>query len=128
MTDEVQVEYDDDTVKVFKLVTGEEIVARISKSTEHFFVIEIPLELRYNYTEKRLFLSRWIMGSDYSKVMTLAGTSIVSISGPEDLVLENYYNYREELVKSLTEPKESDEPEVEQIEMPDELLEKPTLH
>jgi hypothetical protein len=68
------------------------------------------------------------MGSDYSKVMTLAGTSVVSIAGPEDLVLENYYNYREELVKSLTEPKESDEPEVEQIEMPDELLEKPTLH
>ena len=46
------------------------------------------------------------MGADYSKVMTLAGSAIVSVSGPEEIVLENYFEYRKQLVKSLTEENE----------------------
>ena len=94
---------EEDTVKVFKLITGEEIVTRVAKTTENFFVIEIPLEICYNSIEKRLFLSRWKMGADYSKVMTLAGSAIVSVSGPEEIVLEHYSVYRDNLIKSLTE-------------------------
>ena len=128
MTEEIEVT-EEDTVKVFKLVTGEEIVTRVADTTEQFFVIEIPLEIRYNSVEQRLFLSRWKMGADYSKVMTLAGSAIVSVSGPEEIVLENYFEYRKQLVKSLTEENEPEpgEEEHEQIVL-DLEEETPTLH
>ena len=128
MTEEIEVT-EEDTVKVFKLVTGEEIVTRVADTTEQFFVIEIPLEIRYNSVEQRLFLSRWKMGADYSKVMTLAGSAIVSVSGPEEIVLENYFEYRKQLVKSLTEENEPEpgEEEHEQIIL-DIEEETPTVH
>jgi len=94
---------EEDTVKVFKLITGEEIVTKVASTTDNFFVIEIPLEICYNSIEKNLFLSRWKMGADYSKVMTLAGSAIVSVSGPEEIVLEHYFEYRDKLVKSFIE-------------------------
>lgn len=121
---------EEDTVKVFKLVTGEEIVTRVADTTEQFFVIEIPLEIRYNSVEQRLFLSRWKMGADYSKVMTLAGSAIVSVSGPEEIVLENYFEYRKQLVKSLTEENEPEpgEEEHEQIVLNNLEEDTPTLH
>lgn len=120
---------EEDNVKVFKLVTGEEIVTRVADTTDQFFVIEIPLEIRYNSVEQRLFLSRWKMGSDYSKVMTLAGSAIVSVSGPEEIVLENYFEYRKQLVKSLTEENEPEpgQEEHEQIVL-DLEEETPTFH
>ena len=120
---------EEDTVKVFKLVTGEEIVTRVADTTDQFFVIEIPLEIGYNSVEQRLFLSRWKMGADYSKVMTLAGSAIVSVSSPEDLVLENYFSYREQLVKSLAEENEPEpgQEEHEQIVL-DLEEETPTFH
>tara|TARA_E500000318_G_scaffold110762_1_gene127123 strand:- start:787 stop:1173 length:387 start_codon:yes stop_codon:yes gene_type:complete len=120
---------EEDTVKVFKLVTGEEIVTRVADTTDQFFVIEIPLEIRYNSVEQRLFLSRWKMGADYSKVMTLAGSAIVSVSGPEEIVLENYFEYRKQLVKSLTEENEPEpgQEEHEQIVL-DLEEETPTFH
>jgi len=128
MTEEIEVT-EENTVKVFKLVTGEEIVTRVADTTDQFFVIEIPLEIRYNSVEQRLFLSRWKMGADYSKVMTLAGSAIVSVSGPEEIVLENYFEYRKQLVKSLTEENEPEpgEEEHEQIVL-DLEEETPTLH
>lgn len=121
---------EEDTVKVFKLTTGEEIVTRVAQVTDQFFVIEIPLEIRYNSVEQRLFLSRWKMGSDYSKVMTLSGSAIVSVSGPEEIVLENYYEYRNQLVKSLrgeVEP-EPEQEEHEQIILDIEEETPPTVH
>jgi hypothetical protein len=129
MTEEVEVN-EEDTVKVFKLITGEEIVTRVADTTEQFFVIEIPLEIRYNSVEQRLFLSRWKMGADYSKVMTLAGSAIVSVSGPEEVVLENYFEYRKQLVKSLTEENEPEpgEEEHEQIVLNNLEEDTPTLH
>jgi len=129
MTEEVEVN-EEDTVKVFKLITGEEIVTRVADTTEQFFVIEIPLEIRYNSVEQRLFLSRWKMGADYSKVMTLAGSAIVSVSGPEEIVLENYFEYRKQLVKSLTEPNELEpgEEEHEQIVLNNLEEDVPTFH
>jgi hypothetical protein len=129
MIDEEEVK-EEDTVKVFKLITGEEIVTRVADTTEQFFVIEIPLEIRYNSVEQRLFLSRWKMGADYSKVMTLAGSAIVSVSGPEEIVLENYFEYRKQLVKSLTEENEPEpgEEEHEQIVLNNLEEDTPTLH
>lgn len=129
MTEEVEVN-EEDTVKVFKLITGEEIVTRVADTTEQFFVIEIPLEIRYNSVEQRLFLSRWKMGADYSKVMTLAGSAIVSVSGPEEIVLENYFEYRKQLVKSLTEANEPEpgEEEHEQIVLNNLEEDIPTFH
>ena len=128
MNDEKELS-EEDTVKVFKLVTGEEIVTRVADTTDQFFVIEIPLEIRYNSVEQRLFLSRWKMGADYSKVMTLAGSAIVSVSGPEEIVLENYFEYRKQLVKSLTEENEPEpgQEEHEQIVL-DLEEETPTFH
>jgi hypothetical protein len=120
---------EEETVKVFKLITGEEIVTRVAKTTENFFVIEIPLEIRYNSVEQRLFLSRWKMGADYSKVMTLAGSAIVSVSSPEDLVLENYFSYREQLVKSLAGEVDEDETEEEHEQIILDVEEEtPTVH
>jgi hypothetical protein len=120
---------EEDTVKVFKLTTGEEIVTRVAQVTDQFFVIEIPLEIRYNSKEQRLFLSRWKMGSDYSKVMTLSGSAIVSVSGPEEIVLENYYEYRNQLVKSLRgEVEPEPEEEHEQIVLDIEEETPPTVH
>ena len=129
MIDEEEVN-EEDTVKVFKLITGEEIVTRVADTTEQFFVIEIPLEIRYNSVEQRLFLSRWKMGADYSKVMTLAGSAIVSVSGPEEIVLENYFEYRRQLVKSLTEENEPEpgEEEHEQIVLNNLEEDTPTFH
>lgn len=129
MIDEEEVN-EEDTVKVFKLITGEEIVTRVADTTEQFFVIEIPLEIRYNSVEQRLFLSRWKMGADYSKVMTLAGSAIVSVSGPEEIVLENYFEYRKQLVKSLTEENkpEPGEEEHEQIVLNNLEKDTPTFH
>jgi len=129
MTEEVEVN-EEDTVKVFKLITGEEIVTRVADTTEQFFVIEIPLEIRYNSVEQRLFLSRWKMGADYSKVMTLAGSAIVSVSGPEEIVLENYFEYRKQLVKSLIEANEPEpgEEEHEQIVLNNLEEDIPTFH
>jgi len=129
MIDEEEVN-EEDTVKVFKLITGEEIVTRVADTTEQFFVIEIPLEIRYNSVEQRLFLSRWKMGADYSKVMTLAGSAIVSVSGPEEIVLENYFEYRKQLVKSLTEENEPEpgEEEHEQIVLNNLEEDTPTFH
>jgi len=129
MTEEVEVN-EEDIVKVFKLITGEEIVTRVADTTDQFFVIEIPLEIRYNSVEQRLFLSRWKMGADYSKVMTLAGSAIVSVSGPEEIVLENYFEYRKQLVKSLTEPNEPEpgEEEHEQIVLNNLEKDAPTFH
>lgn len=129
MIDEEEVN-EEDTVKVFKLITGEEIVTRVADTTEQFFVIEIPLEIRYNSVEQRLFLSRWKMGADYSKVMTLAGSAIVSVSGPEEIVLENYFEYRKQLVKSLTEENEPEpgEEEHEQIVLNNLEKDTPTFH
>lgn len=120
MTEEDLLLSEEDEVKVFKLVTGEEIVTRVTKASEQFFVIEVPLEIRYNSIEQRLFLSRWKMGSDYSKVMTLSSYSIVSVSGPDSNVLENYIQYKDKLVESLTsddtyEEEPEPEPEHEQI-------------
>ena len=129
MTEEVEVN-EEDTVKVFKLITGEEIVTRVADTTEQFFVIEIPLEIRYSSVEQRLFLSRWKMGADYSKVMTLAGSAIVSVSGPEEIVLENYFEYRKQLVKSLIEANEPEpgEEEHEQIVLNNLEEDIPTFH
>jgi len=120
MTEENLLLSEEDEVKVFKLVTGEEIVTRVTKASEQFFVIEVPLEIRYNSIEQRLFLSRWKMGSDYSKVMTLSGYSIVSVSGPDSNILENYIQYKDKLIESLTsddtdEEEPDPEPEHEQI-------------
>ena len=71
-----------------------------------------------------------MVGADYSKVMTLAGASVVSVSAAEQLVVDNYYTYREEMVKSLSESIVDDDNEEEYNEI---LLEEsdddtPTYH
>ena len=112
------------TPRVFKLITGEEIVTTVTRTDEHYFVVEVPLEIRYNSIKGSLFLSKWMVGADYSKVMTLAGASVVSVSAAEQLVVDNYYTYREEMVKSLSEfiVDEDDEDQEEYNEI---LLEEP---
>lgn len=103
--------FEDDRPRVFKLITGEEIVTTVIRTDDHYFIIEVPLEIRYNSVKQSLFLTKWMFGADYSKVMTLAGASIVSVSTPEDIVTENYFEYRRQLIEGLMEEQESESKE-----------------
>ena len=123
-------EFEDDRPRVFKLITGEEIVTTVTRTDEHYFVVEVPLEIRYNSIKGSLFLSKWMVGADYSKVMTLAGASVVSVSAAEQLVVDNYYTYREEMVKSLSESvvDDDDEEEYNEILLDESDDDTPTYH
>lgn len=103
--------FEDDRPRVFKLITGEEIVTTVIRTDDNYFIIEVPLEIRYNSIKQSLFLTKWMFGADYSKVMTLAGASIVSVSTPEDIVTENYFEYRRQLIDGLMEEQESESKE-----------------
>ena len=109
-----ELEHEEDLPKVFKLVTGEEIITTVARVTDHYFMIETPLEIRYNSMKQSLFLTRWKFGSDYSKVMTLSGQAIVSVSSADDAVLENYLEYRRQLVEGNTESEET-QPQTEYL-------------
>ena len=120
--------FEDDRPKVFKLITGEEIVTTVIRTDDSYFIIEVPLEIRYNSVKQSLFLTKWMFGADYSKVMTLAGASIVSVSTPEDVVSENYVEYRRQLIEGIID-KEEDESKEEYSQVNIESDEDtPTLH
>lgn len=122
-----ELEYEEDLPKVFKLVTGEEIITTVARVTDHYFMIETPLEIRYNSMKQSLFLTRWKFGSDYSKVMTLSGQAIVSVSSADDAVLENYFEYRRQLVEGNTEEEQSEETQPQSEYLIDEE-DTPTFH
>ena len=119
--------FEDERPRVFKLITGEEIVTTVIRTDDSYFIIEVPLEIRYNSIKQSLFLTKWMFGADYSKVMTLAGASIVSVSAAEDIVSENYAEYRRQLVEGIIDKKEDTTEEYEQsnIETDEDT---PTLH
>lgn len=119
--------FEDDRPRVFKLITGEEIVTTVIRTDDSYFIIEVPLEIRYNSIKQSLFLTKWMFGADYSKVMTLAGASIVSVSAAEDFVTENYNEYRRQLVEGLIDKKEDTTEEYEQIHIETDE-DTPTLH
>jgi len=124
--DEEEIQYEEDEPKVFKLITGEEIITTVARVTDHYFMIEVPLEIRYNSIKQSLFLTKWMFGSDYSKVMTLSGTAIVSVSSAEGIVVENYFEYRRQMTEEMIE-----EAEQEHKEMHTDLDEEdvpPTFH
>ena len=101
--------FEDERPRIFKLVTGEEIVTTVVRTDDHYFIIEVPLEIRYNSIKQSMFLTKWMFGADYSKVMTLAGTSVVSVSTPEDIVTENYAEYRRQLIEGILEEEDTKE-------------------
>lgn len=117
--------FEDDRPRVFKLITGEEIVTTVVRTDDHYFIIEVPLEIRYNSIKQSMFLTKWMFGADYSKVMTLAGSSVVSVSTPEELLSENYALYRKQLIEGLLDEKEDTKEEYEQIHIDEDT---PTLH
>ena len=119
--------FEDDHPRVFKLITGEEIVTTVVRTDDSYFIIEVPLEIRYNSIKQSLFLTKWMFGADYSKVMTLAGASIVSVSAAEDIVSENYAEYRRQLVEGIIDKKEDTTEEYEQINIETDE-DTPTLH
>ena len=120
--------FEDERPRVFKLITGEEIVTTVVRTDDHYFIIEVPLEIRYNTIKQSLFLTKWMFGADYSKVMTLSGTSIVSVSTPEDIVSENYAEYRRQLIESiLDETEEEPKEEYEQLNIETDE-DTPTFH
>ena len=119
--------FEDERPRVFKLITGEEIVTTVVRTDDSYFIIEVPLEIRYNSVKQSLFLTKWMFGADYSKVMTLAGASIVSVSAAEDFVSENYAEYRRQLVEGIIDKKEDTEEEYEQINIETDE-DTPTLH
>ena len=118
--------FEDERPRVFKLITGEEIVTTVVRTDDHYFIIEVPLEIRYNSIKQSMFLTKWMFGADYSKVMTLAGTSIVSVSTPEDIVSENYAEYRRQLIEGILE-EEDTKKEYEQINIETDE-DTPTFH
>jgi len=119
--------FEDERPRVFKLITGEEIVTTVVRTDDSYFIIEVPLEIRYNSVKQSLFLTKWMFGADYSKVMTLAGASIVSVSAAEDIVTENYAEYRRQLVEGIIDKKEDTTEEYEQINIETDE-DTPTLH
>ena len=121
--------FEDERPRVFKLITGEEIVTTVVRTDDSYFIIEVPLEIRYNSIKQSLFLTKWMFGADYSKVMTLAGASIVSVSTPEDIVSENYAEYRRQLIEGLIDKEEEEDTteEYEQINIETDE-DTPTLH
>jgi len=119
--------FEDERPRVFKLITGEEIVTTVVRTDDSYFIIEVPLEIRYNSVKQSLFLTKWMFGADYSKVMTLAGASIVSVSAAEDFVSENYAEYRKQLVEGIIDKKEDTTEEYEQINIETDE-DTPTLH
>lgn len=120
--------FEDDRPKVFKLITGEEIVTTVIRTDDHYFIIEVPLEIRYNSIKQSMFLTKWMFGADYAKVMTLSGTSVVSVSTPEDIVTEHYAEYRRQLIEGIID-KEEDESKEEYSQVNIESDEDtPTLH
>jgi hypothetical protein len=119
--------FEDERPRVFKLITGEEIVTTVVRTDDSYFIIEVPLEIRYNSVKQSLFLTKWMFGADYSKVMTLAGASIVSVSAAEDFVSENYAEYRRQLVEGIIDKKEDTKEEYEQINIETDE-DTPTLH
>ena len=121
-----ELEHEEDLPKVFKLVTGEEIITTVARVTDHYFMIETPLEIRYNSMKQSLFLTRWKFGSDYSKVMTLSGQAIVSVSSADDAVLENYFEYRRQLAEGFTEEEQQEEQPQVEIMLDEE--DTPTFH
>ena len=123
-----ELEHEEDLPKVFKLVTGEEIITTVARVTDHYFMIETPLEIRYNSMKQSLFLTRWKFGSDYSKVMTLSGQAIVSVSSADDAVLENYFEYRRQLAEGFTEEEREQEKEQPQVEIMLDEEDTPTFH
>ena len=118
--------FEDERPRVFKLITGEEIVTTVVRTDDHYFIIEVPLEIRYNSIKGSMFLTKWMFGADYSKVMTLSGTSIVSVSTPEDIVSENYVEYRRQLIEGILE-EEDTKKEYEQINIETDE-DTPTFH
>ena len=124
-TEETDVNYDEEGPKVFKLTTGEEIITTVTRTTEHYFVIEVTLEIRFNTMKGSLYLTKWKFGADYSKVMTLAGSSVVSVSVPEPVVVENYFEFRKGFIEHLSVQEEE---EYEQIEVNLVEDDSPTLH
>ena len=120
--------FEDDRPRVFKLITGEEIVTTVIRTDDHYFIIEVPLEIRYNSIKQSMFLTKWMFGADYAKVMTLSGTSVVSVSTPEDIVTEHYAEYRRQLIEGIID-KEEDESKEEYSQVNIESDEDtPTLH
>ena len=119
--------FEDDRPRIFKLITGEEIVTTVIRTDDNYFIIEVPLEIRYNSIKQSLFLTKWMFGADYSKVMTLAGASIVSVSAAEDFVTENYAEYRRQLIEGIIDKKEDTTEEYEQIHVETDE-DTPTLH
>ena len=118
--------FEDERPRIFKLVTGEEIVTTVVRTDDHYFIIEVPLEIRYNSIKQSMFLTKWMFGADYSKVMTLAGTSVVSVSTPEDIVTENYAEYRRQLIEGILEEEDNKE-EYDQINIETDE-DTPTFH
>ena len=114
--------FEDERPRVFKLVTGEEIVTTVVRTDDSYFIIEVPLEIRYSTIKQSMFLTKWMFGADYSKVMTLAGASIVSVSTPEDIVTEHYAEYRRQIIEGIIDKEEDDQVNIETDQ------DTPTLH
>ncbi len=75
-----------------------------------------------------MFLTNWWFGADYAKVITLSGTSVVSVATPEDIVTEHYAEYRRQLIEGIID-KEEDESKEEYSQVNIETDEDtPTLH
>lgn len=111
-----------DAPRIFKLTSGEEIITYISKVTDVYFVIEFPLEIRYNPENHSVYLSKWCLGSDYAKMMTLSGGAVMSVSAPSEVILKNYISFIERVTEEDDEESDIDSSDMES------LPETPTYH
>jgi len=80
----------DEEIKVIKLLSGEEIVARINDiDSETIISLDQPYIVQFN--DEGLALFQWIIAADYLEPVNISALSIVSISNPKEKILEGYH-------------------------------------
>lgn len=77
-------------IKVIKLLSGEEIVARINDvESENIISLDQPYIVQLN--DEGLALFQWLLAADYLEPVNISALSIVSISNPKEKILEGYH-------------------------------------
>jgi hypothetical protein len=79
---------ENDNIKVIKLVTGEEVVARIKDGPDNIVSLDSPYIVQLN--EEGIALFPWILTAKSSELVNIAPLSVVSIANPKEKIIQGY--------------------------------------
>jgi hypothetical protein len=84
----------DKVCKILKLSNGETIMGNISKETQSYIDVEMPLKIlvMVNPQQSKMHMSvlKWDPGFDYKYPVRVYKTSIVACAEPTEMMLKNY--------------------------------------